>query len=274
MKARVVGVLLGSLLCCIACSSATGQTIFRYSAFQGDGNQLPTIFDAGGAGNNGTADATTKFSPNTPTVGVPSDAGNRSINGNGQGGVVTGSTAELLNSAVAAAGGFTMETWFLWNGGGSINALLDYAGTEKLVIDATLGQGNEVRMRINSDTNLDSVIGPIDADQWHYVASVFDTQGNAVDGGSISGVFRLYLDGSLVRTTDPVTITDFGDSLNRPIGIAKHPLNFDADRFDGLIFEPRVSLGALGQSELLYVVPEPSAALLLALGVLAVLRRR
>ena len=62
-------------------------------------------------------------------------------------------------------------------------------------------------MRINSDTNLDSVIGPVDAGQWHYVASVFDTQGNSVVGGSISGIFRLYLDGSLVNTTDPVTST-------------------------------------------------------------------
>jgi hypothetical protein len=265
--------LLLSFLGVFVCQATAGETVFRYSAFQGAGKDLPSIADAGPRGNTGTADETTKFSASVPTVGVPSDVGNRSLDGKGAGGVVTGGTAELLNSAIAGAGGFTMETWFLWNGGGSINALIDYAGTEKLVIDKNLGAGNEVRMRINSDTNLDSVIGPVDAGQWHYVASVFDTQGNSVVGGSISGIFKLYLDGSLVNTTDPVTISDFGDSLNRPIGIAKHPLNFADDRFDGLIFEPRVSLGALGQSELLYVVPEPSTLVLSVLGLLVLQRR-
>jgi hypothetical protein len=274
MKSRIVLLLVA---CCLFLSLdriSVGQTIFRYSAFQGGGKDLPKIADAGGAGNDGTGDATTKFSNNIPAAGVPSDSGNRSIDGQGKGGVVTGGTAELLNSNVAAAGGFTMETWFRWNGGGSINALIDYAGTEKLVVDTNLGTGNEVRMRINSDSSLDSVIGQVQSGQWHYVASVFDTQGNAVQGGSISGIFRLYLDGVLVNTTQPVTISDFGDSLNRPIGIAKHPLNFAADRLDGLIYEPRVSLGALSRDQLLYVVPEPSAVALLALGLLCLGKRR
>ena len=143
-----------------------------------------------------------------------------------------------MNSAIADAGGFTMEAWFKWNGAGSVNSLIDYAGTEKIVLDTAQGAGNEVRMRINSDSSLDAVIGTVAADQWHYVAAVFDTQGNTVNAGSITGIFRLYLDGSLADTTGNLTISDFGDSLARPIGVAKHPLNFEADRFDGLVFEP------------------------------------
>jgi hypothetical protein len=123
-------------------------------------------------------------------------------------------------------------------------------------------------MRINSDGSFDQIVGSVNPDEWHYVASVFDTQGGVVDNGSIAGIFRLYLDGALVNTTGEVTISDFGDSLNRPIGIAKHPLNFAGDRFAGLVFEPRVSLGALGANDLLYVVPEPASLTLFACALL------
>jgi hypothetical protein len=82
---------------------------------------------------------------------------------------------------------------------------------------------------------------------------VFDTQGNELAGDfSITGVFNLYLDGELMETTDEVTITEFGDSLGRPIGVLKHPLGFARDFFDGLVYEPRISLGALAPSELLF----------------------
>ncbi len=256
------------VLCFIVWASATtahSQIVFHYQGFQGTGKDLPKIADSGPAGNDGTADPTTKFSSFVPEVGVPGSSGNRSFDGLGQGGIVSSGTSELSNSAIADAGGFSMETWFNWNGTGSVNSMIDYAGTEKLVLDTAQGSGNEVRMRINSDASLDSLIGTVGAGEWHYVAAVFDTQGNAVDAGSITGLFRLYLDGNLVDTTGNLTISDFGDSLDRPIGVGKHPLNFEADRFDGLIFEPRVSLGALSQSELLYV-PEPSGLILLVTG--------
>ena len=254
--------------------AARGQTVFRYSAFQGSGKDLPVVFDAGGAGNDGLADETTKLGSATPTDGVPTDAGNRSLDGRGLGGVVSGGTSELLNAAIAEAGGFTLEAWFRWDGTGSVNSILDYAGTEKLVIDTNVGAGDELRMRINSDPNFDSIIGSVAPGQWHYAAAVFDTLGNAVDGGAITGEFRLYLDGQLMSTTDSRTVSEFGDSLDRPIGIGKHPLNFEADRFAGLVFEPRVTLGALAAEDLLYVVPEPHSVALFACGMVPLLRRR
>ena len=246
------------LLTIFAAHSLQAQTILRYSAFQGDGKDLPLIKDASPAGNDGMADTSTKLTSDTPTVGVPSDVGNRGFDGRAQGGIVSGGTSELLNAAIADAGGFTMESWFKWNGNGSINSIIDYAGTEKLVIDVNAGAGNEVRMRINSDSSLDLIAGTVNPDEWHYVASVFDTPNAVAGDGSITGTFRLFLDGELVNTTENLTISDFGDSLDRPIGIAKHPLNFEADRFNGFVFEPRVSLGALSANELLYVVPEPA----------------
>jgi hypothetical protein len=231
------------------------------------------IPDDGGAGHDGTADSTTKLSSNVPTLGVPSAAGTRGIDGRGLGGVLSAGVDELSNALIAEAGGFTMETWFFWNGGGQVNSLIDYAGTEKLVLDVRTGK-SEVAMRINGNADLDLPIGQVIPKEWHYAAAVFDTQGNSIDGGSIDGIFRLYFDDALVNTTDTLTITEFGDSLDRGIGVSKHPLNFEADRFDGIIFEPRVTLGALGQTNLLFQVPEPTGTWILALSLGVVLGRR
>jgi hypothetical protein len=270
MKFRF-GLPLSICLLWVAVSTAPAATIFRYSAYPGGGRDLPTIFDSGGAGNNGTADPSVKFEDDVPGEGVPTDAGIRAPKGNGAGGILTSGTSELLNSAIAAAGGFTMETWFYWHGGGTINALIDYAGAEKLVYDTTQPAGSQLRMRVNDDPALDCVIGSVQPEQWHYVASVFDTQGNVLNDGSISGVFRLYMDGNMVTTTDTMTISGLGDSRDLGIGVMRNPLNLD-ENFDGLVFEPRVTLGALSRGDMLYVVPEPSGVLLLTVGLLVSLR--
>ena len=92
--------------------------------------------------------------------------------------------------------------------------------------------------------------------QWHYVAIVFDTGGAPQNpDGSITGTVTRYFDGTIpVGSTSNVTKDNFGDSLNRGIGLGMHPLGFDLDFFDGLTFEPRVSLGALSPSALLFSV--------------------
>lgn len=72
------------------------------------------------------------------------------------------------------------------------------------------------------------------------------------------------------------TITAFGDSLNRTISVGAHPVGFAGDFYNGQIYEPRVSLGALSAGDLLYTaIPEPGAPLLLAFSsVLVFLRRK
>lgn len=88
--------------------------------------------------------------------------------------------------------------------------------------------------------------------EWHYTAVVFAATG-PVSGGSITGDFTFYFDGTeATETVESVTISDFGDSLNRTISVGAHPLGFGGDFFNGLIFEPRVSLAALAPEELLY----------------------
>jgi hypothetical protein len=243
--------LLGALVALMALPLEAATTVFHYRVNDADEAGLPAIPSVDGA--DGVAGAEVVLSEDIPTVGVPAGAGNRSIDGGGFDGVVSADIRELDNSFIADEGGFTYETWFKWNGIGDINSIIDYAGTEKLVIDVNAGSGNELRMRINSDPPADSFIAEVEPDQWYYSAVVFDTQGNEIAGDlSVTGVFLLYLDGELVETTDEVTITEFGDSLNRNIGISKHPLAFERDFFDGLVYEPRVSLGALTPTEFLY----------------------
>ncbi len=98
----------------------------------------------------------------------------------------------------------------------------------------------------------------------------------SLSGTSVVGDFTFYLDGTTpVGTLAGQTIDNFGDSLNRTISVGAHPLGFAGDYFAGQIYEPRVSLGALAPSELLFTtVPEPGSALLAGLVSLMLLPRR
>jgi hypothetical protein len=238
-------------LCALTHTGHSATTIFHYRVNDTDGAGLPNIPSVGG--DDGTADDGLEFNSDIPTNGVPAGAGNRSIDGAAVTGINSANIDELDNALIAAEGGFTYETWFNWSGFGDINSIIDYAGTEKLVIDVNAGSGMELRMRINSDSALDSFIAEVEPETWYYTAVVFDTQGNELAGDdSITGIFNLYLDGELLDTTDELTISNFGDTLDRTIGVSKHPQGFPRDYFEGLIYEPRVSLGALGADELLF----------------------
>jgi len=141
-----------------------------------------------------------------------------------------------------------MEAWFSYAGGGNINSIIDYAGTEKLVREVA---GEGAGYRNNSAAPL-YPLGSAEVGEWHYTAVVF-TPTAPVAAGSITGDFTFYFDGNVAtETIEAVTISDFGDSLNRTIAVGAHPLGFAGDFLTGLIFEPRVSLGALGPEELLF----------------------
>ncbi len=241
---QVAAFLLGMM------ATAAGAEVVLHYSFS-DATQLPTVLDLGPNANDGTAGPAAVLSENIPVAGVPDGLGNRSLDATvtGDDGVVSAQSLSLSNDLIAAAGGFTYETWFNWNGGGNVNSIIDYAGTEKLVIP--IADGGVVKMRFDSGSP-DVDLGTAIAGQWHYAAVVFDTEGAGVNGGAITGTLRTYFDTLTPIETWDVTKAAFGDSLNRPIGIAKHPIGFGGDFFDGLVYEPKITLGALTTEELMF----------------------
>ncbi len=264
----ILPALLAASLFGSAAHAAT--TVLHYSVNDTDaatvaGGTVPGF----GGGPDGTSIGNgATLSASVPTTGVPAGAGNRSLDFAGDGGFNLPGTQQLLNSSVDAAGGFTFEAWFNFAGGGNVNSIIDYAGTEKLVRrDAATG------VSMTASGVGDPLIGVTGTGEWHYAAAVFTSTGLA--GTSINGDFTFYLDGTTpVGTLAGVTIDNFGDSLNRTISVGAHPVGFAGDFFVGQIYEPRVSLGALTPSELLFV-PEPgSTALFGVASALLLFRRR
>lgn len=138
-----------SLIICGTCSAAS--TILHYSLNDTDAAGLPNIPSVGGSA--GTAQGTFFgiLSSDVPTTGVPAGAGNRSIVGAGSDvsdGINSPTTQELSNTLVTTNGGFTKESWLLWNGGGNVNSVIDYAGTEKFRMNATGHSGLQFRLRL------------------------------------------------------------------------------------------------------------------------------
>ena len=170
----------------------------------------------------------------------------------GSSGVNLPGTQQLLNSTLKASEGFTYEAWFTYVGGGVINSIIDYAGTEKLVRE-TAGIGAAYR---NNSANPLYQLGPadpVDPPEWHYAAVVFKPTSTVDATNGITGDLTFYYDSNEpTETVTGVRISDFGDSLNRTISVGAHPLGFGGDFYNGLIYEPRVTLGALEASELLY----------------------
>jgi hypothetical protein len=227
--------------------AAGDPTVFRYSFT--DMNPLPEIPDQGPAGNHAFAFLDAELSADTPPNG-PTSGGNRSLDCHVHGATTVNSLL-LPNNAIAARRGFTMETWFRWNGGGSVNAIIDSSGSEKLVIDLNSGGPPTVTMRFNDDT--DYPIGPAMPGIWQYVAVVFHASPLNADG-TVTGTLTAYLDSlSAPSVASNVTKSNFGDSLGIGIGIGQHPIGFrhPLEVFDGLIYSPRVSLRALSPNQLL-----------------------
>jgi hypothetical protein len=252
--------------------SHAATTVLHYSVSDTDtatvaGGVVPGV---GGSANGVAIGNGATLSTNVPTTGVPSGAGNRSLSFANDGGFNLPGSQQLLNSTIDSNGGFTYEAWFNFAGGGNVNSIIDYAGTEKLVRRAASTGVSMTAANVG-----DPLIGAAAVNEWHYVAVVFNSTGLA--GASINGDFTFYFDGTTpVGTLTGQTIDDFGDSLDRTISVGAHPVGFGGDFYNGEIFEPRVSLGALTAGELLYTpIPEPGAPMLLGFSsVILFLRRR
>ena len=178
------------------------------------------------------------------------------------GGAATMENGLLNTLQIGLAGGFTMETWLyrLTDTDGS--------GLEKII---DVGGVYRIQVSPSADTvalNYNSANAPLPVGEWHHVAAVFDTQGNLPNSvGDLAGVTRFFFDGEQIGSDQARTLanSDFNYYAGlRPIGLGMHPLG--GERFQGLLYDTRLVLGALGPDEFLTGVPEPQALVLLAMG--------
>ena len=247
----------------LAASVANAQTtpVFEYSfpaSWSGTGT---TITDVSPAGNNGFSDGTLSLD-SSAAVPPGAPAGTLSVV-TSAGGILTNATQLLNNSAVAAAGGFTMNVWFNWNGtnltsSGHTQKLIDYAGTESLQLVTTTGSAS-LQMAFADDGGIESV--PVSTtilpNTWYDATLTFgNTSLAGTSNQDVAGTASLFVNGSLVESAPAIKGTS-GDSLNRQIGVGQLGANFGyLVGFKGDIYDPLVELGVSP-------VPEPST---LALG--------
>ena len=250
-----LGVLVFSIFLC----SVQGQDSILHLRVNGTdsatvaGGTIPNVGSLG-AGTVSGAGAMT-LSTDIPHCNIPLDGGDRSLSFSGDTGILAPGTQQLLNSEILAAGGFAYEAWFNYAGGGNVNSIIDYAGTEKLARYAT-STGPTMQT-----TGIFPAIGPAAIGEWHYAAAIYHNVTSSDGGETLSGDLTFYFDSTTPsRTINGVEVNGVGDSLNRTIGIGMHPSGFSGDFFNGLIYEPRVSLGALEPDELLFTEVPPATS--------------
>jgi hypothetical protein len=232
----------------LAAAGAHAQTspVFDYS-FPASWNGVgATITDLSSAGNV----ASTVSSPSLDTNIPPSAAvGTQSLN-TSAGAILTGASSSLVNSAIAAAGGFKYHVAFLWDGTdstsfGHTEKLIDYAGTESLQLVTTSGSA---LLQMSFGDDIGNEVVPVSTtiapNVWYDVDLTFDTTGSSVDGnGDISGNVSLVVNGG-TPITAAATKGTYGDSLARPIGIGQLGAGFGyLVGFKGDIYNPSVTLG-------------------------------
>jgi hypothetical protein len=258
----------------LAASGAHAQTYLFDATFPGSWNGTSTtVLDLSGANNvgfqSGTATYSTSAVPPGAVAGsgsmVDAGAGGIKVTGNGSSFPVDGM---LSNAVVAAAGGFTYNIDFLWNGTASptTQKLIDYAGTESLQLTSLTNNSSAVLgMAFGGDTgaapDVDLVSTTILPNTWYNVTMSFNTAGNVLGGtGDITGIADLWVNGVLVSTATATKGT-YGDSLKRPIAIGELAYGHTTSilGLTGDIYSASVELGAVP-------APEPSTLALSAMG--------
>ncbi len=215
------------------------EPVFRYSFPASYDGSSTSILDLSSAHNDGAMDSMGGYLNGQ----VPPGFSGGSLTGASGGHGRTNATALLVNSVIEAAGGFTMEVWFQWEGTyTNVRKLIDYAGTENLQTNAS-----RILFVFNSDVPNQSLAHPIVGQKWYHCIAEFDTRGNTVVNGSITGTARLWIDdlsgaGLQLVASREMTKTNFGDGLNRPIGINRWA-GGGGDWNQGRIFNPAVYLG-------------------------------
>ena len=234
-------------------------------------NTGTAVTDQSGAGNIGFQNGTATYSTTAVPPGAAGGTGSMVLAGGG-GIKVTGNgapypTYELLNnSTLAAYGGFTYSIDFLWSGSAaqSTQKLIDYHGTESLQLTSlTANTSATLGMQFADDlgNETEPITYTIAPNTWYNVTMTFNTTGNSLVGGDISGIEDLYVNGTLIGSASETKGTSGDGYTSRPIGIGELGYGHFAayTTFYGDIYNASIDLGVAP-------VPEPSTAALTALG--------
>jgi hypothetical protein len=273
MKAFTPMSAVAGVVAMAAGAHAQSTPLFDYTfpaSWNGTGTVVTDQSSAGTTGyKNGTVNLETSNLPSDAGVGTAAisltSAASGGIKSPGNASTVTGDA--LDNSIVAADGGFTFSTEFLWNGTASATMkLIDYAGTESLqLVDPGSSTTSATIQTVFSDNSANPTVAntaTIAANTWYNVSLVFDTTGNSQDliTGDISGIASLYVNGSLISSV-AATKGTWGDTSGRSLAIGELGYGHNAHYtgFNGDIYNPSVDFGAVVPT------PEPSS---LALGLM------
>ena len=244
---------------------------FDYTSGTVDGNGGSVTNDA----NPGTHDSVTiqapggTYSADIPTGNVQNATGIGSLD-------VTGTAISTASSlgvgsgqgiATAAdvfeAGGLTMEVWVkdISAATGNPGLALNVAGMYVLGVAAN----GQIGFFHGDNTNDLSWTTAQDTSSWTHLAVVMETTDpSAMDYHTITA----YVNGSPIHSAG-YTLPFF---LDRAASVGDHQYNVGWGPMDGLVFEPRITLGALAPEDFTYArVPEPSTIALLVVGGLGLL---
>ncbi|NWK54126.1 PEP-CTERM sorting domain-containing protein [Verrucomicrobiaceae bacterium N1E253] len=230
--------------------------------------------DSGNAHHGGVKFNTPVYSSNIPT-GTQNVTGVGSLDVSGGHHTIasTQNDSDIFSiSEMVANGGLTVEVWANQsNSGNGGNAkIIAIGGAFDIEMDST-GISTFVNSSGNGVASFTNALADR-AGTWMHVAAVIDNF--VVDGGSHDFDLKLYINGTL---QDSVAYNDVTPSfaLGRQIGIGSQAHSGSGDfRYDGLIYEPRISYGAVAPADFTIVVPEPASSVFLGLGGLALILRR
>lgn len=269
--------LMMAAACAIAMSLAAADAhatvvpLFEYHFTSSDSfsTSPAAISDVSGAGNDGQVYGEPSLSTNVP-AGAPAGSRSLSLAGTSTANQLarTAGTALLNNTIIAADGGFTEDIWINPSSLPTSAAakLISYGGWDDLIL-ATTGK---VQFGFNNAGAMVTSTTTLSTDTWTHITLVFDTTGQSLSSGTISGVLTLYINGAPEATSSLVTKGTSGDASNRNIGIGRHPTS-GVNYFAGLIYDPTIDFGVVLPTS----VPTPAAlpAGCVLLGLLACRRR-
>ncbi len=255
LKQHVIGLALAIALGIVV--QARASTILQYGFDATSGNVVAPVNDDSGTGNDGyvvhsaTAPVYSSDIPvNTQFVtGIGSVDFSNTAAAISTSNAVGGSAAPSILSAadVFNAGGLTMEVWIKNASDGSATA----AGGMALTIGGmyNLGVGNDgsigyfygdgkpgADFRVNQSTS-----------EWTHLAVVMETTDPAAQAYD---VITSYIDGVVIHSG----AHSFPWFLDRATAVGNHQYA-DWNDYEGLVYEPRVSLGALATSEFTFYNP-------------------